>query len=112
MNFTGAYVCRFASIGPVYISRVRFNVIRPCGPFVGVDYLQSLGMTNANPNLQLNWRGTAALVAAPTVNGAYSSVVSVTNTTPNTFAVPMTNRAEFFRLEFPGYPAYLSPYSP
>jgi len=112
VNFTGAYVCRFASIGPVYISRARFNVIRPCGPFLGIDYLQSLGMTNANPNLQLNWRGTAALQAAAAVTGVYDSVANVTNTVTNTFTVPMTNNARFFRLEFPGYPTYLSPYSP
>ena len=112
VNFTGAYVCRFASTAPIYLSRARFNVIRPCGPFLGIDYLQSLGMANANPAIQLNWRGTATLQAAPVVSGAYAGITSVTNTITNTYTVPMTNSAGFFRLEFPGYPSYLSPYGP
>jgi hypothetical protein len=112
VNFQGTYVCRFASSVPIYISRVRFNVIRPCGPFLGIDYLQPLGMTNTNLNLQLNWRGTATLQAAPAVTGAYGGVASVTNTVTNTYTVPMTNNAQFFRLQLPGYPSYLSPYGP
>jgi hypothetical protein len=91
---------------------MRYDVIRPCGPYEGIDYLQSLGMTNALPNLTLNWRGTAALQAAPAVTGVYAGVASVTNTVTNTYSVPMTNNARFFRLQFPDYPSYLSPYGP
>jgi hypothetical protein len=112
VNFTGGNVCRFASTAPIYISRVRFNVIRPCGPFLGIDYLQSLGMTNALANLKLNWRGTAALQSAPAVTGTYAGVASVTNTVTNIYSVSMTNNVQFFRLQFPNYPSYLSPYGP
>ncbi len=116
VNFYGAYMCRFntyyADSGPIYVSRVRFDVIRPCGPFLGIDYLQSLGMTNANPNLELNWRGSAALQAAPAVTGMYASVANVTNTAVNIYTMPMTNNAQFFRLQFPAYPSYLSTNTP
>jgi hypothetical protein len=112
VNFTGAYLCRFASSAPVYISRVRFNVIRPCGTFEGIDYLQGLGMTVTNSQMSLNWRGQASLQSAPVVTGAYGNLLTVTNTVTNVYAPAMTNTARFFRLAWPGYPSYLSPYVP
>ena len=112
VNFTGAYLCRFASSAPIYISRVRFDVIRPCGTFKGIDYLQSLGMTKTNTNIGLNWFGQATLQSAPVVTGAYTNIVTVTNTVTNIYTVPMTNQAGFFRLQFPAYPSYLSTNTP
>jgi hypothetical protein len=112
VNFYGAYLCRFASSAPIYISRVRFNVIRPCGSFEGVDYLQNLGMTVTNSQMSLNWRGQASLQSAPVVTGAYGNLLSVTNTVTNVYAPAMTNTARFYRLAWPGYPSYLSPYGP
>jgi hypothetical protein len=112
VNFTGAYLCRFASSAPVYISRVRFNVIRPCGSFEGIDYLQSLGMTVTNSQMSLSWRGQASLQSAPVVTGGYGNLLTVTNTTTNVYAPAMTNTARFYRLAWPGYPSYLSPYGP
>jgi hypothetical protein len=112
VNFYGAYLCRFASSAPIYISRVRFNVVRPCGTFEGIDYLQDLGMTVTNSQMSLSWRGQASLLSAPAVLGAYSPLLSVTNTVTNVYAPAMTNNARFFRLTWPGYPSYLSPYQP
>lgn len=107
-NGGGQYVCRYAASAPVYVSRVRYDVIRPCGPFEGVDYLQSLGMSSINAQIKLNWLGQAALQGAPVVTGAYTNVVTVTNIANNIYTPTMTNTAEFFRLQFPSYPTNLS----
>jgi hypothetical protein len=69
-------------------------------------------MTNANPNLRVNWRGTADLRSAPVVNGPYTSLVNLTNTLKNVVTLPMTNDAQFLRLRFPPYPPYLSTNGP
>jgi hypothetical protein len=103
VNFQGTYVCRFASSAPIYLSRVRFNVIRPCGSFEGIDYLQSLGMNYTNSQMSLYWRGQASLLSAPVVSGAYSPLLSVTNTVTNVYVPALTNAARFFRLAWPGY---------
>jgi hypothetical protein len=87
-------------------------VIRPCGSFEGINYLQTLGITGTNSNVNVNWFGTAALQSAQTVTGLYSNVVTVTNTLTNYYTMPATNNAEFFRLQYPGYPPYLSTNTP
>jgi hypothetical protein len=92
----------------VYVSRVRYDVIRPCGPFEGIDMLQSLGITGSNTTVNLNWRGTATLQAASAVTGPFSNAVTVMNTLTNSYTPPSTNSAQFFRLQYPGYPSYLS----
>jgi hypothetical protein len=107
-NGASQYVCRYAASAPVYVSRVCYDVIRPCGPFEGIDYLQSLGLSRANAQLNLNWLGQAALQGAPVVTGAYGNVVTVTNTANNIYTSTMTNNTQFFRLQFPGYPTNLS----
>lgn len=107
-NGASQYVCRYAASAPVYVSRVRYDVLRPCGLFEGIDYLQSLGMTSTNAQLNLNWLGQASLQGAPAVTGTYTNVVSVTNIASNIYTPPMTNGSGFFRLQFPGYPANLS----
>ncbi len=116
VNFSSGNVCRFAAFGPtnvsLYVSRIRFDVIRPCGPFEGINYLQTLGITNINTNVNVNWFGTAALQSAPAVAGQYNNVVTVTNTTTNSYTPPTPHNALFFRLQYPGYPAYLSTNTP
>lgn len=110
---TPNFVCKFASYNPIYISRVRYNVIRPCGQYEGIDYLQGIiGITQTNGGVALNWRGTATLQGSPVLTGAYPNIVTVTNTVTNNYPMPSTNNAEFFRLQFPNYPTNLSPYTP
>ena len=110
-NGVGQSVCRFAQFSstPISVSRVRFDVMRPCGAWQGIDYLQSLGMNKAtNSQIKLNWLGQAALQSAPAVSGTYNNLLSVTNSTNNIYTTTMTNSAQFFRLRFPGYPTNLS----
>ena len=111
-NGGGQWVCRYAANAQIQVCRVRYNVFRPCGPFQGIDYLQTMGMTNANPDLKVNWRGTGNLRAAPVVTGPYTSLVNLTNTAKNVITLPMTNDAQFLRLQFPSYPSYLSTNGP
>jgi hypothetical protein len=114
-SFTAApnFVCRYASSAPVYISRVRYDVIRPCGQYEGIDYLQgNLSIVRTNAGAQLGWRGTATLQGAPVVRGAYTNIATVTNTVTNAYPVPAVNNAQFFRLQFPSYPTNLSTYTP
>ncbi len=111
-NLLGVYgapqsVCRYAASGPVAVSRIRYNVIRPCGPYEGIDYFQLLGMTNSNTQIGLNWRGTATVLAAPTVRGVWSNAFTITNTLTNTYVSATANQAEFFRLQWPSYPTNL-----
>ena len=94
---------RFAVNGKIFFSRVRYAVIRPCGPYAGVNLLVdckpvSLGVAPAtNGMLRLTWpaestnyvlESTPTLLPtqwrtvtnpAPTVEGA-SRVVTITNT--------------------------------
>jgi hypothetical protein len=114
VSFAPNSVCKYAaySTAPLYVSRVRYDVIRPCGSFEGINYLQTIGITGTNASVTVNWFGTAALQSAQTVTGLYSNVVTVTNTLANTYGMPATNSAEFFRLQYPGYPPYLSTNTP
>lgn len=111
-NGSGQYVCRYAASAPVYVSDVSYDIIRPAGPFEGIDYLQSLGMSNTNSQISLNWRGTGAIQGSAALTGPYQTILNVTNTATNVFLLPMTNTAGFFQLEFPAYPSYLSTYIP
>jgi len=96
---------RFAVNGKIFFSRVRYGVIRPCGPYAGVNPLVDckpvfLGVapaTNGNGMLRLTWpaestnfvlESTPTLLPtqwrtvtnpAPTVEGS-TKVVTITNT--------------------------------
>jgi len=96
---------RFAVNGKIFFSRVRYAVIRPCGPYAGVNPLVDckpvfLGVapaTNGNGMLRLTWpaestnfvlESTPTLLPtqwrtvtnpAPTVEGS-TKVVTITNT--------------------------------
>jgi hypothetical protein len=92
----------------VFISRVRFDVVRPCGPLEGINMFQSIGITSTNAQVKVNWYGTATVQAATNLLGAYSNVTNVVNTLTNSYSPIATNQARFFRLEYPPYPSYLS----
>jgi hypothetical protein len=90
--------------GNVHVSRVRYDIMRPCGPYIGINMLQALGISQTNNQPRPNWFGSATLVGSPVVNGTYTNVLSVTNITTNTYAPPTLQPAQFFRLKFPPLP--------
>jgi hypothetical protein len=92
----------------IYVSRIRYDVIRPCGAFEGINMLQSIGITNTSTNLNVNWFGTASLQSAPALTGPFRNLVTVTNTLTNSYTPSATNNAQLFRLLYPAYPQYLS----
>jgi hypothetical protein len=92
----------------IYVSRVRFDVIRPCGPFEGIDMIQLIGITGTNTDVSVNWRGSGTLQAAPAVTGSYTNAVTIVNTLTNYYTPTGTSNAQFFRMQYPGYPSYLS----
>ncbi len=99
--------------GDIFVSRVRFDVIRPCGPFEGINMLQPAGITaGTNANVNVQWFGTATLQSATNLTGSYNSVLSITNHQANTYTEPTTNSANFFRLKYPPYPPYLGTNAP
>jgi len=121
VNFNGVNqgpqaVCRFETGPPpgsskpavIYVSRIRYDVIRPCGVFEGINMLQSISITNTITNLNINWFGTATLQSAPTLTGPFNNVFSVTNTLTNSYTPTVANNAQLFRLLYPAYPQYLS----
>lgn len=122
VNFTGVNqsysVVRFQT-GPatnnptnaadIFISRIRFDVARPCGPFEGINMLQPLGITSTtNSGVAVNWVGTATLQSATDVLGPFVNATNVVNNVGNTYSPPAGNGANFFRLAYPPYPSYLS----
>jgi hypothetical protein len=90
--------------GNVHVSRVRYDIIRPCGPYIGINMLQALVINQTNSQPSVKWFGSATLVASPTVNGTYNNVLSVTNNATNTYAPPTLQPSQFFRLKFPPLP--------
>ncbi len=92
--------------GDVFVSRIRYDVIRPCGPFEGINMLQSIGIQQTNQVPNVSWFGSATLQAAPAVGGPYTNVMSVTNTLTNGYTPPGINPSQFFRLQYPPYPSF------
>jgi hypothetical protein len=90
--------------GVIYVSRVRYDVIRPCGPFEGINMLQYMSVTGTNQNLDVNWFGTATLQSSVNAAGPYTNTVSVMNHTTNSFVPPGNEKSRFFRLRYPAYP--------
>jgi hypothetical protein len=90
--------------GNIHISRVRYDVIRPCGPYLGVDMFQPLYVKpDGNGNLNVTYHGTATLETAPAVAGPYTTLLSTSNNTMNTGStpVPAPGSAKYFRLQYP-----------
>jgi hypothetical protein len=92
--------------GVIFVSRIRYDVIRPCGPFQGINMLQSIGIQQTNQVPKVSWFGSATLQSAPAVGGLYTNVLSVTNALTNSYAPPTIKPAQFFRLQYPPYPSF------
>jgi hypothetical protein len=90
--------------GYIHISRVRYDVIRPCGDYQGINLFQTMRITNATPNVNVGWYGQATLQSAAALPGVWSDLLSVTNTLTNSYAAPASGGAKFFRLKFPPQP--------
>jgi hypothetical protein len=90
--------------GYVHVSRVRYDVVRPCGPLVGINMFQTMGITNGLSNVNVGWFGTATLQSAPSVSGGWTNVVSVTNAVRNSYVPVPPRNSQFFRLQFPPLP--------
>jgi len=90
--------------GYVHVSRVRYDVVRPCGPYQGINMFQTLNITNATDHVGVQWFGTATLQSAPTLSGAWSNVLSTTNALNNNYVPGPAANAPFFRLKFPPLP--------
>jgi hypothetical protein len=92
--------------GVVFVSRIRYDVIRPCGPFEGINMLQSVGIQQTNQVPKVTWTGSATLQSAITVGGPYTNVLSVTNVLTNSYVPPAIKPEQFFRLQYPPYPSF------
>lgn len=90
--------------GYIHVSRVRYNVVRPCGQYVGIDMFQPVRITNSAPRPTVGWLGQATLQATPTVTGPWTDLLSVTNNLKNSYMPPTTLPVQFFRLKFPPVP--------
>ena len=105
MNTTRAVSTNLDS-GVIYVSRIRYDVIRPCGPFQGINMLQSIGIQQTNQVPNVSWFGTASLQAAIAANGPYTKILSVTNVITNSYTPPVIQPSQFFRLQYPPYPFF------
>ncbi len=90
--------------GYVHVSRVRYDVVRPCGPYQGINMFQTLNITNAIDHVGVGWFGTATLQAAPVASGTWTNVQSTTNALKNNYVPAATINSDFFRLKFPPLP--------
>jgi hypothetical protein len=86
--------------GYIHVSRVRYDVVRPCGDYQGINMFQSLSIAKTNSTASVGWRGQASLQSAPGLTGSWTNVVSVTNTAPNSYVPPAGPQSQFFRLKF------------
>lgn len=90
--------------GYIHVSRVRYNVVRPCGQYVGIDMFQPVSITNSVPRPSVGWLGQATLQATPSLTGPWTDLLSVTNNIKNGYTPPTTLPAQFFRFKFPAVP--------
>jgi hypothetical protein len=90
--------------GYVHVSRVRYDVVRPCGPNQGINYFQTLQVTSGAGNVSVGWFGTAVLQAAPEANNVWTNAVSVTNNAINSYTITNAQKLQLFRLRFPPLP--------
>ena len=113
-SMTGDGVVIWAASTNVRVSAAQFNVIRPAGPFEGVDYLETLQATTAATNMSLTWRGTADVQSTTNLLQPWTNLIASTNTLTNTYnpTINPATPAQFFRLSVPAYPSYLGlPYA-
>ena len=91
--------------GNVHVSRVRYDVIRPCGPYIGINMFQKMRVGNTNNQVRVDWFGTATLQSATNVAGSvWTNIVSTSNNASNNYVVPVPAKSQFFRLQFPPLP--------
>jgi hypothetical protein len=90
--------------GYVHVSRVRYDVVRPCGPYLGINMFQALTVTNGTSNVSVGWFGTATLQSAPVPTGTWTNVISLTNAVQNSYVPAVPQSAHFFRLKYPPIP--------
>jgi len=90
--------------GNVHLTRVSYDVIRPCGLNQGINRFQTIGIQGTNNQVSVNWFGTGTLGAASSLNGPYLDLLSLTNTATNHYTPPTTLPSQFFRLKFPPLP--------
>ena len=90
--------------GYVHVSRVRYDVVRPCGPSQGINFFQTMQVTNSSGNPSVGWFGTATLQSAPIVNGTWTNVMSLTNAVKNNYIPTTPQGSQFFRLIYPPLP--------
>jgi len=86
--------------GYIHVTRVRYDVFRPCGDYQGINMFQSLGIDKTNTTGRVSWRGQATLQGSAVVTSGYSDVVSVTNTVANSYVPPSPAASQYFRLKF------------
>jgi hypothetical protein len=90
--------------GNVHVSRVRYDIIRPCGPYIGINMLQNIRILSSNSLPTTKWFGSATLRAATSVTGPYVDTLSVTNYSTNSYVPPTLLPQQFFQLKFPPLP--------
>jgi hypothetical protein len=91
--------------GYVHVSRVRYDAVRPCGPNEGINFFQTLQLTNAAGNPTVRWFGTGTLQSAPAAGGNWTNVMSLTNHVSNTYLPSAPQQSQFFRLRYPPLPS-------
>jgi len=90
--------------GNVHVTRVRYDVVRPCGPYVGINMFQTLRIASTNNQPKVNWVGTATLQSTTNVvGGVWTNVVSTVNAVTNSYS-PAAGNAQYFRLQYPPLP--------
>jgi hypothetical protein len=91
------------SNGQVHLTRVRYAVIRPCGPLAGINQLEDckpklpLSITAARTadSVSLQWPGTGSLQTAPTVLGPWTSLTNAVS--PHSVLLNSASQ-QFFRV--------------
>jgi hypothetical protein len=90
--------------GYVHVSRVRYDVVRPCGPYQGINMFQTITVTNGTSNVSVGWFGTATLQSAPVPTETWTNVISLTNAVQNSYTPAAAQNSHFFRLKYPPLP--------
>jgi hypothetical protein len=89
--------------GYIHVTRVRYDVVRPCGIYEGINMFQLLSINKTNPSVNVGWFGQATLQAKPILTGGWTDLLSVTNIVTNSY-IPTPLSSQFFRLKFPPLP--------
>src|SRR5262249_1276297 len=88
--------------GQVHFSRLRYAVIRPCGPDAGANLLESCkppvftSIRHENDSIIFEWTGNAILQEAQVVLGPWNTLTNATS--PQSVLIG-TDRQKFYRLQ-------------